>query len=110
VTANAHYHSTFTTDADESTPSKIAEAYPSLSQAIDCFVEQGSTYKIAEAFASKSGKIITLSPVTDETLSTKFPEVKHEWMTCYTLLGEAVDFGFVKFPVIPEDFEAMVEW
>ncbi|ORY90117.1 chaperonin 10-like protein [Leucosporidium creatinivorum] len=96
--------------ADESTPSKIAEAYPTLSQALDCFAEGTSTLSIAKSFSNKAGKIITLNPVNDETLATDFPEVKHEWTTCYTLLGEAVSVGPMEFPLNEEDFKAMAEW
>lgn len=48
--------------------------------------------------------------MTDETLSTDFPEVKHEWTVCYTLLGEAVSMGPMEIPSIPEDFQAMAGW
>ncbi|ORY90119.1 chaperonin 10-like protein [Leucosporidium creatinivorum] len=96
--------------ADESTPAKIAEAFPSLSQAMDCISEQGSTLAIAKSFASKAGKIVTILPVKDETLATEFPEVKHDFTLVYTTLGDYFDFGPIPFAANPEDQKATEEW
>lgn len=97
-------------DADESTPSKIAEAYPELTQAMDCVSEKGSTLLIAKSFASKKGKIVTILPVKDETLDKEFSGVEHDFTLVYTLLGDSFDFGPIPFAANPDDKKALEEW
>jgi len=96
------------TDADSDVTSRIAADFPTLTLAIDCITENGTTYQCAQSIASKKGHVVALLPLDDERL-TEFPEIKTETTLVYTVLGKAFHW-WNDWPVMEDDKRMIEEW
>lgn len=82
---------------DESTPAKIAEKYPDLQLAVDCFSEKGSTVATANAISKKGGKVVNILP-TEKAAKEARPDIEFITTLVYSFLGREFKFGgFGKF-------------
>ncbi|KAF9734150.1 hypothetical protein PMIN03_010034 [Paraphaeosphaeria minitans] len=85
---------------------KIAEQYPEIRLAVDCFSEGNSTTTCDEIIGKKGGRVITLLP----TAKSRVRGVEHELIMAYTVFGHA--FQWLppigpRFPAKPSDREAL---
>ncbi|GFF54239.1 protein TOXD [Aspergillus lentulus] len=83
---------------------EISKAYPTITSALDCFSEGGSTTFCANVM--KTGKVITL---LDQGKSNK-PDIEYKFLIVYTVFGR--QFSVMaplgpSFPVAPSDRQAL---
>lgn len=97
---------------DDSTPSKIAEKYPDLALAVDCFSEKGSSVATAKSLSKKGGKVVNILP-TEKAAKEARPDVEFIPTLVYTFLGREFKFpGFGKFPqdLLDRDHAFIAPW
>ncbi|GAA6058544.1 hypothetical protein JCM10212_006983 [Sporobolomyces blumeae] len=87
---------------------KIAADYPTLSLAVDCITENGTTFQCASSFAQKKGHVVALLPLDDKRLET-LPDVRAETTLVYTVLGREFHW-WQDWPVMEEDKRFTEDW
>ncbi|GAA6012644.1 hypothetical protein JCM11491_005466 [Sporobolomyces phaffii] len=95
--------------SDPDVLTKIASDFPTLSLALDCISENGTTFQCAQAFASRRGHVVALLPLDDARLAAETPEVKTETTLVYTVLGKAFHWWF-DWPVMDDDKRTIEQW
>lgn len=86
----------------------IAEQYPGIAVAVDCFSE-GQSFSICDSVLSGGGRLITLLPPA----KAKSPAIKHELIMSYTLFGRPFQWlppVGPKFASMPGDRSALARF